>query len=56
MPGHGPVIDAARALGLIEEDVAYLQALRERGREAELPPGRRSREQRRLHAANLARL
>lgn len=52
VPGHGPVLDAERALAVLEEDTAYLQALRERGAGAELPPGRRSREQRRLHAAN----
>jgi glyoxylase-like metal-dependent hydrolase (beta-lactamase superfamily II) len=56
VPGHGPAIDAARAAGVIDEDVAYLQGLRERGADAELPAGRRSREQRRLHAANVARL
>jgi glyoxylase-like metal-dependent hydrolase (beta-lactamase superfamily II) len=56
IPGHGPVIDGTRALDVLEEDVAYLQALRERGSDAELPAGRRSREQRRLHAQNLAAL
>jgi glyoxylase-like metal-dependent hydrolase (beta-lactamase superfamily II) len=56
VPGHGPVIDATRALAVLEEDVAYLHALRERGSDAELPAGRRSREQRRLHARNLAAL
>jgi glyoxylase-like metal-dependent hydrolase (beta-lactamase superfamily II) len=56
VPGHGPVLDGQRALGLLEEDLAYLHALAERGAHAELPPGRRSREQRRLHAANVAGL
>ena len=41
--------DAARALAVLEEDLAYLQALGERGAEAELPPGRRTAFQRRLH-------
>lgn len=54
VPGHGPVLDAGRALALLDEDAAYLRALREQGAEAELPPGRRSREQRRLHAWNVA--
>jgi len=56
VPGHGPVTDGARALGVLEEDIAYLRALGERGAAAELPPGRRSREQRRLHARNVAAL
>jgi glyoxylase-like metal-dependent hydrolase (beta-lactamase superfamily II) len=56
VPGHGPVSDAARALGVLEEDLAYLHALRDSGAGAELPPGRRTREQRRLHAENVAAL
>jgi len=56
VPGHGPVIDGTRALDVLEEDRAYLRALRERGAEAGLPAGRRSREQRRLHAQNVAAL
>jgi glyoxylase-like metal-dependent hydrolase (beta-lactamase superfamily II) len=56
VPGHGPVIDAAGALGVLEEDLAYLHALRDSGAEAELPPGRRTGEQRRLHAENVAAL
>jgi glyoxylase-like metal-dependent hydrolase (beta-lactamase superfamily II) len=54
VPGHGPVLDGAGALAVLEQDLAYLHALRERGADAELPPGRRSKEQRRLHGANLA--
>jgi glyoxylase-like metal-dependent hydrolase (beta-lactamase superfamily II) len=64
VPGHGPVLDTARALAVLEEDLAYLQGLRaaasgrpEGAAEAvELPAGRRSRAQRKLHAANLAAL
>jgi glyoxylase-like metal-dependent hydrolase (beta-lactamase superfamily II) len=56
VPGHGPVLVRERALAALEEDVAYLRALRDRGAEATLPAGRRSREQRRLHAANVAAL
>jgi glyoxylase-like metal-dependent hydrolase (beta-lactamase superfamily II) len=56
VPGHGPIIGAARALEVLEEDLAYLRALRGDGAGAELPAGRRSREQRRLHAANAAAL
>ncbi|HEV2998162.1 MAG TPA: MBL fold metallo-hydrolase, partial [Solirubrobacteraceae bacterium] len=42
VPGHGPAIDAARARGVLEEDLAYLHDLRARGAEAELPPSRRT--------------
>jgi glyoxylase-like metal-dependent hydrolase (beta-lactamase superfamily II) len=56
VPGHGPVLDGARALAVLEEDLAYLSALEERGAQAPLPPGRRTKAQRRLHAENLAAL
>jgi glyoxylase-like metal-dependent hydrolase (beta-lactamase superfamily II) len=56
VPGHGPVIDGERALALLEQDRAYLLALRERGAEGELPEGRRGKAQRELHAQNVARL
>jgi glyoxylase-like metal-dependent hydrolase (beta-lactamase superfamily II) len=56
VPGHGPPIDGTRALEVLEEDVAYLEALRESGRGAPLPAGRRSGAQRELHAANVAAL
>lgn len=52
VPGHGPVTDGARALAVLEQDVAYLDDLRRRGADAELPAGRRSRHQRLLHAEN----
>lgn len=56
VPGHGPALDASRALALLDEDAAYLRALRERRERAELPAGRRSKAQRELHAQNVARL
>ena len=34
VPGHGPVLDAERALAVIAEDLAYLQELRDSGSEA----------------------
>jgi glyoxylase-like metal-dependent hydrolase (beta-lactamase superfamily II) len=55
VPGHGPVLDAGRALTVLDEDLAYLQALHERGADAELPQGRRTRAQRARHAENVAR-
>ncbi|HTA35924.1 MAG TPA: MBL fold metallo-hydrolase [Solirubrobacteraceae bacterium] len=56
VPGHGPVLDGERALAVLEADRAYLVALGERGSDAELPEGRRSKQQRELHARNVARL
>jgi glyoxylase-like metal-dependent hydrolase (beta-lactamase superfamily II) len=56
VPGHGPVLNSARALGVLDEDVAYLRALVEYGADTELPAGRRTRQQRRLHDLNVATL
>jgi glyoxylase-like metal-dependent hydrolase (beta-lactamase superfamily II) len=56
VPGHGPVLDSARALAVLEEDIGYLSALGERGAGAELPQGRRSGEQKRVHERNVAAL
>jgi glyoxylase-like metal-dependent hydrolase (beta-lactamase superfamily II) len=56
VPGHGPVVDGATALELLDEDAAYLRELRERGADAELPKRRRSQVQRELHAQNAARV
>jgi glyoxylase-like metal-dependent hydrolase (beta-lactamase superfamily II) len=56
VPGHGPVLDGARALEVLEEDVGYLEGLRDRGAEAGLPAGRRANAQRELHAENVAKL
>ncbi len=56
VPGHGSVLDSESAMRVLEEDVAYLHALRERGAEAELPERRRSKLQRELHAQNVERL
>lgn len=56
VPGHGPVLSATDALGLLDEDVSYIRSLSERPQETDLPEGRRSKQQRVLHAANLAAL
>jgi glyoxylase-like metal-dependent hydrolase (beta-lactamase superfamily II) len=56
VPGHGPLLDAERAEKVLEEDLAYLRALSERGAGAELPGGRRSGEMRAIHARNVAQL
>ena len=55
VPGHGPIADSARALAVLDEDVAYLQALAENGVEAELPLARSGSAQRRLHRENMSR-
>jgi glyoxylase-like metal-dependent hydrolase (beta-lactamase superfamily II) len=56
VPGHGPVVDAAKALDVLDEDVAYLRALREHGAAAQLPRGRDGKHHRRAHAQNVARV
>jgi glyoxylase-like metal-dependent hydrolase (beta-lactamase superfamily II) len=56
VPGHGPVLDPQSATAVLEEDVTYLSALREGGGAAELPAGRRTGAQRRIHAENLDRV
>jgi len=55
VPGHGPVLDRDRALVVLDEDVGYLTALRERGAAAGLPRGRGARAQRLAHAENATR-
>jgi glyoxylase-like metal-dependent hydrolase (beta-lactamase superfamily II) len=56
VPGHGPVLDSAAALAILDEDLAYLHALAEHGAKAEIPPGRRTAFQRGLHRENVARV
>jgi glyoxylase-like metal-dependent hydrolase (beta-lactamase superfamily II) len=56
VPGHGPTAAGHSALDVLDEDLAYLRALDERGEAAELPRGRRTREQRRLHEANVRKI
>ena len=56
VPGHGSVLDAARALAILREDRAYLEALLERGAAAPLPLARRNGAMRKIHAENVSRL
>jgi hypothetical protein len=56
VPGHGEPLDGSRALAILREDRAYLQALRDHGADAPLPIARRTREQKRIHAENAAGL
>ena len=56
VPGHGSPLGRDRALALLDEDLAYLDAL-ERGEDRpRLPAGRDSGRQREIHAENLERL
>jgi len=52
VPGHGAPHDRDRALAILDEDVAYLDAL-EAGEAPPLPSGRDSKRQRTIHAENL---
>jgi glyoxylase-like metal-dependent hydrolase (beta-lactamase superfamily II) len=52
VPGHGDVLDSARALAILREDRAYLEGLPD----AQLPLARRSVAQKRIHEENLGRL
>ncbi len=53
VPGHGTPLERADALRVLDEDVAYLNALRTTGLHTDLPAGRRTGAQRRIHAQNL---
>lgn len=55
VPGHGPVLGVADALAVLDQDLAYLQALGEDGVDAELPRAARSAFQRARHRENAAR-
>jgi glyoxylase-like metal-dependent hydrolase (beta-lactamase superfamily II) len=52
VPGHGGPIDGTRALAILREDRAYMEAL-QRGEDAPLPIARRTKAQRAIHASNV---
>jgi glyoxylase-like metal-dependent hydrolase (beta-lactamase superfamily II) len=56
VPGHGGVLDSARAGAILREDRAYLSALVERGADAPLPLARRNAAMRKMHAENVERV
>jgi glyoxylase-like metal-dependent hydrolase (beta-lactamase superfamily II) len=56
VPGHGSPHDRAAAMRLLDEDVAYLDALERGGERPRLPEGRDTQFQREIHAENLARV
>ncbi len=51
VPGHGEHLDAQRALAILREDLAYLEALP--SEDAPLPLARRDRRQKEIHADNV---
>jgi glyoxylase-like metal-dependent hydrolase (beta-lactamase superfamily II) len=53
IPGHGAPLTGERALAILAEDLAYLEALGDGG-ELTLPDGRRSATQKQIHERNLA--
>ena len=55
VPGHGAPVARGRALEILAEDLAYLDALAS-GQAVVLPDGRRSPAQRRIHERNLGSL
>jgi glyoxylase-like metal-dependent hydrolase (beta-lactamase superfamily II) len=56
VPGHGPLHDRETALRLLDEDLAYLDALERDGEGAALPGGRDARFQRTIHSGNARHL
>jgi glyoxylase-like metal-dependent hydrolase (beta-lactamase superfamily II) len=56
VPGHGEPLERGRARELLDEDVAYIQALGAGAAEIRLPPGRDSVSQQKIHAENVGRL
>ena len=55
VPGHGGPLSADQARRLLGEDAAYLKALARNGDAAQLPPGRATSAQQRIHAENASR-
>jgi glyoxylase-like metal-dependent hydrolase (beta-lactamase superfamily II) len=56
VPGHGEPLDGERALAILREDRAYLDALRVDGEAAPLPLARRTPAQLKIHAENVTAL
>jgi glyoxylase-like metal-dependent hydrolase (beta-lactamase superfamily II) len=54
VPGHGAPLTGADALRILEEDLHYLSGLLSGESGLELPAGRRTKAQQRIHARNLA--
>jgi glyoxylase-like metal-dependent hydrolase (beta-lactamase superfamily II) len=53
VPGHGTPLEQGEAMTILDEDVAYLEALRDDPEGARPPASRQTGEQRSAHAANV---
>jgi glyoxylase-like metal-dependent hydrolase (beta-lactamase superfamily II) len=53
VPGHGGTLSREKALSILDEDFAYLDALAREGATAPLPTDRRTGAQRRIHEQNV---
>jgi glyoxylase-like metal-dependent hydrolase (beta-lactamase superfamily II) len=56
IPGHGRPLASGDARRILDEDLAYLEALGTHGAAAQLPPGRRTPAQKRIHEHNVEHL
>jgi glyoxylase-like metal-dependent hydrolase (beta-lactamase superfamily II) len=56
VPGHGSVIDSARAAAILRQDREYLTALLDRGADAPLPLARRTGAMKKIHGENVTRV
>ena len=56
VPGHGSPHDREAALRILDEDVAYLDALERGDERPRLPAGRDTARQRQVHSENVAKL
>jgi glyoxylase-like metal-dependent hydrolase (beta-lactamase superfamily II) len=56
VPGHGPVLDRARAHAVLDEDLGYVRSLVEHGADARPPARCHTKAQRATHTQNIARI
>jgi glyoxylase-like metal-dependent hydrolase (beta-lactamase superfamily II) len=56
VPGHGAPCERDQALGLLDEDLRYLDELQRAGVDASLPAGRATGAQKRIHRENVGRV
>jgi glyoxylase-like metal-dependent hydrolase (beta-lactamase superfamily II) len=56
VPGHGPVLDRARAHAVLDEDLGYVRSLVEHGADARPPARSHTKAQRATHTQNIARV
>jgi glyoxylase-like metal-dependent hydrolase (beta-lactamase superfamily II) len=56
VPGHGPVLDRARAQAVLDEDLGYVRSLVEHGADARAPARCHTKAQRATHTQNIAHI